>query len=66
MTDSGSFSTMDSKNAAAGLPTKTWDCNHTGIVWLVKWVNRGLTPQRPFVVLMSDMTIDPQKAISLS
>lgn len=50
---------------ASVIPPEKWATVCTGVVWLVRWVSKGLQPIRPVVALTSDIQVSPGKAVEL-
>ena len=51
---------------AATFPVSAWDGHYSGLVWSVKWAQNGLSPVRPQVVMLADVTIKPGHSLLLN
>ena len=51
---------------AATVPVSAWDGHYSGLVWSLKWAQNGLSPVRPQVVMLADVTIKPGHSLLLN
>ena len=51
---------------AATVPVSAWDGHYSGLVWSVKWAQNGLSPVRPQVVMLTDVTNKPGHSLLLN
>ena len=51
---------------AATVPVSAWDGHYSGLVWSLKWAQNGLSPVRPQVVMLADVTIKPGHSLVLN
>ena len=46
-------------------PPEKWNSTVSRVAWQMKWSINGLQPQRPVVVLVQDVTLEPGKILLL-
>ena len=51
---------------AATVPVSAWNGHYSGVAWSVKWSANGLSPIRPQIAMLKDVTIRPGHSLVLN